>query len=163
MPQLKSGRHVALSASQYLDALSSGSDESRYFAIVALRLNCPTPEALRDHLVVFYFDETKGTPPNAPTYSSGYCLADILQNRANWSTEEVEDFRNFLTTPRFGPWLQDQFDELSQTIQNNQIWGAELLESNPESNEIDVSMLKRAIILKSAMQPDAMAQLRAVR
>lgn len=42
MPQLKSGRHVALSASPYLDALAAERDETKYFAIVALRLHAST-------------------------------------------------------------------------------------------------------------------------
>ena len=162
MPQLKSGRHVALSASPYLDALTSGSDESKYFAIVALRLNIATPEALRDHLVVGYFVAGEGIPPNAPSYNSGYCVADVLESRSDWSLDEVEEFRTFLTTePRFGPWLQAQFDELNQAIQDNPVWGSELLENDLASNDIDVPMIKRAIIQKSAMEPNAMAQLRA--
>jgi hypothetical protein len=106
MPQLKSGRHVTLSLSPYLDALTSGPDESKYFAIVALRLNAASPEALRDHLVVGYFVDGEGTPPNAPSYNSGYCVADVLEGRAKWSPDEVEEFRAFLTEEqRFGPWL----------------------------------------------------------
>jgi hypothetical protein len=71
MPQLKSGRHVALSVSPYLDALASDKDESKYFALVALRLGASTPQALRDHVVIGYFREDQGTPPNAPSYD-GY-------------------------------------------------------------------------------------------
>lgn len=162
MPQLKSGRHVALSASPYLDALKSGPDESRYFAIVALRLHAATPLALRDHLVVGYFKEGEGRPPNAPCYDSGYCVADVLEGRSGWSADEVEEFRAYLTgDPRFGPWLQANLDELNQAIQDNPVWGSELLDLDGESGTVDVPMLKRAIIQKSAMEPGAMAQLRA--
>lgn len=160
MPQLKSGRHVALSASPYLDALTSGPDESKYFAIVALRLNAPTPGALRDHLVVGYFVEGKGTPPDAQSYNSGYCVADVLEGRSDWSPEEVEEFRAFLTEPRLGSWLQAQFDEINQAIQGNSVWASKLLENELALSDIDVPMIKRAIIQKSAMEPDAMAQLR---
>ncbi|MDG4596310.1 MAG: hypothetical protein P9F75_11595 [Candidatus Contendobacter sp.] len=161
MPQLKSGRHVALSASPYLDALISGPDESKYFAIVALCLNVPTPDALRDHLVVGYFVEGEGTPPDAQSYNSGYCVADVLEGRSDWSPEEVEEFRAFLTEPRLGPWLQAQFDEINQAIQGNPVWASKLLENELASSDIDVPMIKRAIIQKSAMEPNAMAQLRA--
>lgn len=47
MPQLKSGCHVAISINPYLDVLTSGSDKSKYFAIVALRLNSATLETLQ--------------------------------------------------------------------------------------------------------------------
>ncbi|MGA0588856.1 hypothetical protein ACO2Q2_17305 [Dyella sp. KRB-257] len=161
MPQLKSGRHVALSASPYLEALTTGPDESKYFAIVALRLNITTPEALRDHLVVGYFVEGEGTPPNAPSYNSGYCVADVLEGRSDWSADEVEEFRAFLTSaPHIAVWLQAQFDELNQAIQDNAVWGSQLLDNDVAPNNIDVPMIKRAIIQKSAMEPNAMMQLR---
>lgn len=163
MPQLKSGRHVALSASPYLDALKSGSDESRYFAIVALRLHAATPQALRHHLVIGYFVEGRGTPPDAPSYNSGYCVGDVLEGRSDWSADEVEEFRAFVTTePRFDPWLRARFEELHQAILDNPVWGSDLLESDVISNGIEAPMIKRAIILRSAGDPVAMAQLRAV-
>lgn len=79
MPQFRSGRDVALSASPYFDALTSGPDESKYFAIIALRLHAATPEALRNHLVVGYCIEGEGIPPNTSFYNSGYCIADVLE------------------------------------------------------------------------------------
>lgn len=162
MPQLQSGRHVALSISPYLDALTSGPDESRNFANVVLRLNIATPEDLRDHLVVGYFVEGEGAPPAARSYNSGYSVADVLSGCSDWSPDEVEEFRAFLTKdPRFDPWLQDQFDELHQTVRDNSVWGSGIPENDTESNDIDVTRIKRAIILKSAMNPNAMAQLRA--
>lgn len=162
MPQLKSGRHVAFSASPYLDALMSGSDESRYFAVVTLRLNAPTPERLRDHLVIGYFVDGQGVPPDAPSYDSGFCVADVLEGRSDWNRDEIEEIRAFMNNePRFGPWLQAQFDELNQAIETNPVWDSELLESDPASDDIDACMLKRTIIQASAMEPDAMAQLRA--
>jgi hypothetical protein len=162
MPQLRSGRHVALSAGPYLDALASGSDESKYFSVVALRLNSATPEALLKHLVVAYFVEGEGSPPHAPSYDSGYCVSDILEGLSDWSPDEVEEFREFLTSePRFKPWLQAQFEELNQAIKDNPVWGSDLLDNEFASDKIDVPMIKRAIIQKSAMEVGAMAQLRA--
>jgi hypothetical protein len=159
MPQLKSGRHVALSASPYLKALASGPDESRYFAVVALRLNAPTPDALVKHLVIGHYLDGTGTPPNAPCYNSGYCVADILEGRSDWSPDEVDEFRNFITQdPRFKTWLQAQFDELNHAIEVNPLWESDLMQT---SDGIDVRAIKRAIILKSAAEPGVMAQLRA--
>lgn len=158
MPQLKSGRHVALSASPYLDALSSEKDESRYFAILALRVYANSPQALRDHLVIGYFVEGQGTPPDAPSYNSGYCVADVLEGRSDWSADEVEEFRRFLDEPRIGDWLQAQFDEIDSAIKNNPLWGSELLQER--FGEIEVHSLKRTIVQNSALEPDAMRQLR---
>lgn len=158
MPQLKSGRHVALSASHYLDALSSELEESRYFAAVALRVHAATPQKLRDHLVIGYFVEGQGTPPDAPSYNTGYCVADVLEGRTDWSADEVEEFRQFLDEPRFNAWLQAQFDEIDQAIQSNPMWNSALLAQ--ESGGIDTHSVKRAIVQRSALDVDAMRQLR---
>ncbi len=89
MPQLKSGRHVALSISPYLDALTAGSDESKYFAILALRLSANSPQALLYQVVIGYFREGQGTPPDAPSYPSGYCVGDVLEGRSDWSPGRI--------------------------------------------------------------------------
>lgn len=163
MPQLKSGRHVALSATPYLDALASANDDSAYFAIVALRLHASTPGALRDHLVIEYFLEGEGTPPNAPTHPSGYCVADVLEGRSDWTTDEVAEFRQFIEQePRFGAWLQSQFDEIDHTIRKSPHWESELQVLDELPDGLDVATIKRAIIQKSAMEFGAMAQLRGV-
>jgi hypothetical protein len=160
MPQLKSGRHVGVSIRSYIDALTAGQEESMYFAIVALRLNVVTPEALRDHVLIVYFDESKGAPPHAPAYSSGYCVADVLEGRTDWSLDEVEEFRAFLTEPRFAHWLQAQFDALNQVIRDHPLWALDWMDINETSNEIDARSMARVLIQKSAMEPDAMAHLR---
>jgi len=133
MPQLRSGRYVAVSASPYMDALSAEKDESRYFAILALRVHANSLQGLRDHLVIGYFVEGQGMPPTL-SYNSGYCVADVLEGRS----DEVEEFRQFLDEPRFSAWLQAQFDELDDAIRNNPVWESELLSNNLSSNDIDV-------------------------
>lgn len=122
MPQLKSGRHVALSISPYLDALTAGSDESKYAAILALRLSASSPQALRDQVVIGYFREGQGTPPDAPSYPSGYCVGDVLEGRSDWSPEEVAELRAFLDEPRIVRWLQEQWDEIDEAIRNSPVW-----------------------------------------
>ena len=122
MPQLKSGRHVALSISPYLDALTAGSDESKYFAVLALRLSANSPQALRDQVVIGYFREGQGTPPDAPSYPSGYCVGDVLEGRSDWSPEEVAELRAFLDEPRIVRWLQEQWDEIDEAIRNSPVW-----------------------------------------
>ena len=161
MPQLKSGRHVAFSTSPYLDALGAEKDEAKYFAIFALRVHASTPQALRDHVVIGYFVEGEGTPPHSPSYNSGYCVADVLEGRTDWSPDDIEDLRQFMTHDlRFGPWLQAQFGDINVAIRDNPVWESELLVNDLASDDIDVPLLKRAIIQKSAIELDAMRQLR---
>lgn len=160
MPQLKSGRHVALSASPYLDALAREPDESKYFAMLALRVHANSPQTLRDHLVVGCFREGEGTPPDAPCYNTGYCVADVLEGRTDWSPDEVEELRGFLAEPRIVTWLQAQWDAIDEAIRDNPVWDSELLSNDLASDSIDVPMLKRAVIQKSVLEMNAMEQLR---
>lgn len=161
MPQLTTGRHVAFSVTPYLDALSEGSDDSRYFAISALAMHASTPDALRDHVLICCFIEGEGTPPDAPVYFTGYCIGDVLEGRTDWNPDEVEELRGFVMHgPRFSEWLQDQFDALDSAIRNNPVWNSPL---GIESDEIDVPAMKRAVIIRTAMNPDAMGKLRTPR
>lgn len=150
---------MALSASPYLDAVTAGTDAQRYFAIVALRLNALTPEALVKHLVIAYFVEGTGTPPDARNYNSGLCVGDILEGRSDWSADEVDELRHLVTDdPRFKPWLQAQFDEIDAAIQTSPLWNSELL---VVGDEVDINALKRNAIHRAAMEPGAMSHLRA--
>lgn len=162
MPRLSTGRHVALGVNPYLDALASASDEERYFAIVALRLHASTPAALLPHVAIIYFVEGKGDPPKAPAYSSGYCVADVLEGRSDWSPVEVGEFRRFIEgDERVRPWLEKHFAELDHAIRTNAVWQSELLAGDDDDDDISAAMLRRTIIQTSAAAPDALAQLRA--
>jgi hypothetical protein len=160
MPQLSSGRHVGISINPYLDALSCGRDESRFYAIVALRLNAATPEALRSHVAIVYFVDGAGMPPNAPLYYPGYTVADVLEGRSDLTEQEVTEFRAFLAEPRFEAWLQDRFREIDQAIRNNPVWSSELMQEGADEDALDVATLKRAAISKTVLEENAMAALR---
>lgn len=161
MPQLKTGRHVAFSVTPYLDALSDDSDEVRYFAIIALAIHASSLDELRDHVLICCFVEGEGTPPDAPVHYTGYCIGDVLEGRTDWNPDEVDELRSFVMhEPRFTQWLQDQFDAIDTAIRNNPVWNSPL---GIESDEIDGPAIKRAIIIKSAMDPNAMGQLRTPR
>lgn len=163
MPQLRSGRHFALSINPYLEVLTTGADTQRYFAAVALRLNALDPQALQKHLVVLYFVEGQGTPPNAPSYDSGFSVIEVLNGEANWTAEEIEELRQFMASDqRFAAWLQDRFQVLDEAIRENDVWEAPLLDNDLSSDAIDVPMIKRVAIRKAALEPTAMRQLREV-
>ncbi len=124
MPQLKSGRHVALSASPLLDKIKCGSDVSVSAAIMAFRLSVSSPQQLRDFLTVGYFQESEGNPPNAPSYSSGFLVKDVLEGKAGWSEEEIREFENWLnTSPEVNQWVSEQFKEINTVIRNHVVWG----------------------------------------
>lgn len=155
MPQLRSGRHVGLCTSPYLDAIRSGPEPSTYFAIVALRIHAPSPAELLHHTLIVYFHEDEGTPPDAPAYRSGYCVGDILDGRSDWSADEVAEFRAWLKNDQSQRWLQAQFDEIDQEIRDNPIWDSYFVQSDDP-----VMRIKRAVVLKSASEPTSMTALR---
>lgn len=137
MPRLKSGRHVSLSASPLLDKIRYGSDASVSAAIMAFRLSVSSPQQLRDFLTVGYFREGEGNPPNAPSYSSGFSVKDVLEGKAGWTEEEIHEFENWLSaSPEVNQWLSEQFKEIDAVIRNHVVWGTSFWADN-ESKKAD--------------------------
>ena len=127
MPQLKSGRHVAASASPIMGIIQHGSDNDVSAAIMAFRLSVHSAEELRDHLTVGYFRENEGTPPNAPSYDSGFSIKDILEGKSDWSEEEVSEYRTWLeTNENFKQWLLKQYEEIDSAIKKHKVWSSAL-------------------------------------
>lgn len=157
MPQLKSGRHVAISSIPFLNALESRHAESRYFATLALHHHVTTPDILCANLIVGYFLEGEGTPPYAPMYSSGYRVADVLEGRSDWQPDEVEEFREFLQSPRNQSWLQREFARVADACQNNATWIQEWVDADKQLP--DIAHLKREVLAASATRPDALIRI----
>ena len=127
MPQLKSGRHIALIAKPFIEAITTGSDENKSFAIMTVRLKIQTPAQLRDYINISYFKEGEGIPPDAPAYYSGFNVGEILAGKADWSQAEIDEFRAWLdTNPQIDGWLQKQFDAIDSAIKNNAVWQSPL-------------------------------------
>jgi hypothetical protein len=127
MPQLKSGRHVGISASPLLDLLKTGTPESVTFAIMAYRTQVSSPQKLRDYLTVGYFREGEGGPPKAQSYNSGFLVKDVLEGKAGWSDEEVAEFINWLdTNPGINDFLAREFEALNVAIRDSLVWDTPL-------------------------------------
>ncbi len=158
MPQLPSGLRVAVSISPYLDALDEDNENAAYYAVIALSLHASTPEDLMRHAVVGVIPE--GLPVDGTAYRTGYCVADILEGRSDWSAEDVEAFREFLASDRVRVWLAEDFAELMAAIREHPVWQSPLCEGFHDPERLDVPALKRAVIGKSAMESSSMAFLR---
>lgn len=127
MPQLKSGRHVALSASPLLDKIKFGSDTGVSHAIMVYRLEVTSPQKLRDFLTIGYFREGEGGPPNAPSYDSGFLVKDVLAGKAGWSADEIGEFEQwFNTSPQIQSWLDEEFLTINQAIEHSLVWDTPL-------------------------------------
>ncbi len=129
MPQLKSGRHIAISASPFLDAITTGTDESKSYAIMTMRLNVWSPAELLNHLVIGYFKDGEGDPADPATvcHHSGLNVGKVLAGEADWTQDEVEEFRIWLkTNPKIDEWLKQQFEDIDSAIVNNPTWQSPL-------------------------------------
>lgn len=123
MPLLSSGRHVCLTTDHLLAALTRGSNEMKFMAVVSYRLAVPNAEALRQHLMIGYLEG----PPPAPAFLSPFTVTDVLEGRSDWPDQDVEDFRIwFETHPAVAPWLEAQFELINEAIRNDPLFESEL-------------------------------------
>jgi hypothetical protein len=64
MPQLESGRHVALGEPGLIEPVGQDNENGAFAAAVIARTSIRTDRDLIEVLPVIYFDESKGTPPD---------------------------------------------------------------------------------------------------
>ena len=120
MPMLSSGRHVAVEMHSLAERIRYGEDHLVYGLILMYRLSVSQPTDLYPTLPVVYFRDGEGTPPDAPRYRSGYTVAQVLAGEADWSAEEIAEFRTWLETdPRFLAWLHQTFAENETAIRES--------------------------------------------
>lgn len=158
MPQLTSGRHVALLIEPFWSALKSADASLRLFAAIALRAYAATAAELLRETGIAYYETDQGTPPHAPSYYSGLCVADVLDGHPDWSPGEVRDFRAYTREARVTEWMQQHFDQLQEY--SGSILTPEVLDKIADHDDTSADKLKLAVIFNSALAPDAMAQLR---
>ena len=107
MPQLASGRRVAVAPIPLLDRIKFGTDDRVYAFIVAYRLEVRRPSDLRPLLPVVYFKEGQPMAPGAPTEDSGHTVRSVLAGDAGWSDEEIREFKNWLEVDvALNAWLR---------------------------------------------------------
>ena len=133
MPQLKSGRHVGVLPNDMAEKFKFGSDNEIYALIVNYRLEVKSPNDLTSFLRVVYFKEGPEPPPNAEKYYSGFLVEDVVNGKAGWTNEEIEEFKHWLKTDsNVVNWAKNTFDEINDAILNSPIWSSELLTDEPE-------------------------------
>ncbi len=124
MPQLQSGRHVAVSEPGLIEAITQGDENIALGVIMGSRLSIRNTRDLAELLPVVYFDDSAGTPPDCPRYPSGLQVHEVLNGQSDWSDEEVEEFRSWIETNEgLHQWLAGYLDRLNDTIRNAKIWG----------------------------------------
>lgn len=127
MPQLRSGRHFAV-YSPWLEGLTTGPDEQKFAHMALFRLHVPSAQRLREHLLVLYFREGEGTPPDAPRYSSGFYVKDVLEGKAGWSEEELAELRDWVAhDARLAAWTETEYAQIQAAIMADPLWQSDLI------------------------------------
>lgn len=117
MPQLKSGRHVALGEPGLIEAVSQDDETKALSAVLITRTSIQEPWDLAEVLPVVYFDETRGTPPDCPRYPSGFLVYEVLEGKSDWREDEVSEFRTWIENDAgLQQWLAHYLRRLDEAI-----------------------------------------------
>lgn len=155
--KLLTGRHVAISVAPYIRAVTTGTDTSVYFAVSTIRLHALEPEKLCGYLAVGYSDDLACTGSEPIWRDSGYGVSEILDGKADWTSPEVEEFRDVINSELFQSWLRGASEELNVAIKDSPLWQTDLAKVG---DELDSSALMRAVALKSAMESNGIRRFR---
>lgn len=129
MPQLESGRHVAVGEPGLIEAVTQADETGALKAALIARTSILRAWDLLEVLPVIYFDETQGTPPDCPRYPSGFLVYEILEGRPNWSDGEVAEFRTWIeSNAGLNRWLADYRVRLDDAIRESPWWTVDELE-----------------------------------
>ncbi|MHB8679324.1 MAG: hypothetical protein ACYC7G_06280 [Rudaea sp.] len=125
MPQLPSGRHVAIQAAPLFSLME---DSMRAGAIITRLLRIERVEHLYPYIDVMFFIEldgarTEGAPGGQPIpeglqpFPSGFTLASIGAERATWPQTDRAAFATYLASDRVRAHLVALFNEVERLKQ----------------------------------------------
>jgi len=110
MPQLPSGRHVALIS----DIIFAAVRKNDFGTSMAITMHISSPEDMAPLIGLAYYSPIEGeTGPGTP-YLSGLMLADIGSEKCDWPAEDVAFFQKWLAADVAQQWLQKTFDEVTE-------------------------------------------------
>jgi hypothetical protein len=129
MPQLNSGRHVALGEPGLIEAVGQDNKNGAFAAAVIARTSIRKDRDLIEVLPVIHFDQSKGTPPDSPQYPSDYLVFEVLEGKSDWSENEVSEFRAWIENDAgLREWITDHRRRLDEAIRASPHWQLEELE-----------------------------------
>jgi len=117
MPQLPSGRHVAL----VKDPIFSLVREGDFGTAMTMTLHMRSPEDLAPLLNIAYFTPVEGKSGPGLPYLSKLMLSDIGTEKCDWSAEDVDFFQEWLASDVAQQWLQNTFDELTELVRTTKV------------------------------------------
>ena len=120
MPQLPSGRHVAVSGRQFeatggtwddLDHVHTLKDLALYIGIELFREATPFDKH-RQSVSPKPVPQSHGLPDGLILYDSGYTLADFDDLITDWSDEDATALCEFIDSDRFQGYLRDTLRQI---------------------------------------------------
>jgi len=119
MPQLPSGRHIAIGTDSLSGLLETVAAGFRVHELMSIK----EPEHLSPYLDIYYFrpatpddpaieyTDAALTPPDGFTpCRTGHTLATLHQAWEQWPADDRQAFVDFLSEPRFSDYLNELFD-----------------------------------------------------
>ena len=113
MPQLPSGRHVALSP----DRIMAMAREGNFALTMAVETDMDGSFDILSLLDVVGFDASDADAPfPGRPYLLGILARDIDTDACDWPPEDKASFAEWLDSPRARAWLQDVRDDLAEVV-----------------------------------------------
>lgn len=131
MPQLESGRHVAVGEPGLIEAVRQADETGALNAVMLTRTSIRKTQDLAELLPVVYFDEREGTPPDCPKYASGLLVHEVLEGKSDWSDDEVTEFRAWIKNHTgLQQWLADYLEQLDEAIRTTRSWQGDIVDDD---------------------------------
>ena len=115
MPQLPSGRLVALTIDPALEKVKEGDAIFRTFFKVLVK----SADDMDQAVSIVYHRPKEGAPYPGEPYPSGITLAAIGTERCDWSNEDIESFRQWLATDNTQQWLRTAYNNMMDAISSS--------------------------------------------
>lgn len=124
MPQLPSGRHVALEPEPLNKLIDDVVNERTAAIWPLLAMECPN-DCIKHFELVYMETSCDGDIPSLAKASvpidsalrkvhTGLTLSDVLADTSDWSSEDKEFFCEFLSSERVQAFLVDHFDHVQK-------------------------------------------------
>jgi hypothetical protein len=115
VPQLPSGRLVALTIDPALEKAKEGHAIFR----AVFKAQVKSADDIDQVVSIRYHRPKEGIPYPGEPYLSGITLNAIGTDRCDWSQEDIESFRQWLTTDNTQQWLRAAYSDMLDAISNS--------------------------------------------
>ncbi len=115
MPQLPSGRLVALTIDPALEMARKG----HAFFRAMFKVQVKSADNIDQAVSILYYRPKEDVPYPGEPYLSGITLNAIGTDRCDWSQEDIDSFRQWLSADNTRQWLRTAYNDMVNTISNS--------------------------------------------